>query len=251
MKKYLLLGFGLLLIFLVSVIRHTPAKVVNWLPLPRQLSIDSPSGTLWNGQAQSVTWQGQNFGQLQWQLSGWRLFTGNAQAQVRFGRGSDLGIVGRGVVGYRLSGAYAENLVASMPVAAAARYLPPMPVPLDLSGQLELTLKSLSYAAPYCQAGEGTLVWNTQSVGSPLGELVTGPVTAQLSCKDNVIDVKGAQQSEQVSSGFNATLRQDRRYKSHAWFKPEANFPQSLGNQLKWLKPNRSGQYQFDYDGKL
>ncbi len=251
MKKYLLLGLGCLLVLLVSAVANMPARIINWLPLPAQLTVEGASGTVWNGQAQSVAWQGQNFGQLQWKLSVWKLFTAKAEAQVRFGRGSDMGVIGRGVVGYKLSGPYVENLVASLPVNQLMPYLPPIPVPLDLDGQLELTVKSLNYAAPYCHDGEGTLVWNTQSLSSPMGELQVGPVVADINCKDSVIDVKGSQQSDQVSSGFSATLQSNKRYKTHAWFKPEQEFPQNLSSQLKWLKPNRSGQYEFDYDGRF
>ncbi len=251
MKKYLLLGLGLVVIFVASAVAHMPAKVVNWLPLPRELSIEGVSGTVWNGQAQNVAWQGQNYGQLQWNVNAWQLLTADLQAKVRFGRGSDVDMIGRGVVGYRLSGPYAENVVASIPVANALPYLPRIPVPLTLEGQLELTIQSLQYAAPYCHQGEGTLVWNTQQIGSPLGELTTGPIIADISCHDNVIDVKGSQQSAQVSSGFSATMQQNRRYKTNAWFKPEEEFPQQLSEQLKYLRPSRNGQYQFDYNGRF
>lgn len=251
MKKYLLLGLGCLLVLFISALASMPARIINWFPLPPQLSIEGASGTVWNGQAQNIVWKGQNFGQLQWTLNVWKLFTAKVEAQVRFGRGSDMGVIGRGIVGYKLSGPYAENLVASAPVNQMMQYFPPIPVPLELDGQLELTLKSFNYAPPYCHDGEGSLVWNTQSFHSPMGELQIGPVAADIHCKDSVIDVKGAQQSDQVSSGFSATLQRNQRYKTHAWFKPEQEFPPHLSNQLKWLKPSRSGQYEFDYNGRF
>ncbi|MCV5649451.1 type II secretion system protein N, partial [Escherichia coli] len=69
------------------------------------------------------------------------LFTGKAEFSVRFGRGSDMNIRGRGLVGYSLSdGPYAENLVASIPASKAVEQAR-LPVPVGVDGQLELDIR--------------------------------------------------------------------------------------------------------------
>ncbi|EGU35895.1 general secretion pathway protein N [Vibrio ichthyoenteri ATCC 700023] len=253
MKRKIALGALLLLTFIISAVVHLPIQVVlAYVPLPVQLKISQASGTLWQGQAQQVNWQRYNLGQVSWQLVPSALLSGNAEAKVRFGRGSQWQLQGRGVIGYGLKGAYAENLLAAMPVTEALKLAPALPIPLTLEGQLELNVKQLNYAAPYCAQGTGSLVWNTDVVGTPLADVQLGPVIAELSCQDNQISVKGTQQSAQVRSEFSAELMSDQRFSAKAWFIPQAAMPSALADQLQWLpKPDAQGRYQFSRQGRL
>lgn len=253
MKRKIALAIVLLLTFVFSAVVHLPIQVVlTYAPLPSQLTISQASGTLWHGQAQQVKWQRYNLGQLSWQLEPSAVLRGNAQAKVRFGRGSQWQLQGRGVVGYGFNGGYAENLLASMPISEALKLAPPMPVPLALNGQLELNIHQLSYAQPYCAQGKGSLVWNTDVVGTPLADLTLGPVIAELTCQDSKIVVMGAQQSQQVRSEFSLDLAPNRQYVAKAWFSPQAEMPSALSDQLKWLpKPDNQGRYQFTQQGRL
>ena len=254
MKRIILLSLGLLLVFVASAIVHLPAQiVVDNAPLPRQLKLAGIEGSLWQGSAESVSWQADNFGQVHWQLLPSKLLSGKAEAQVRFGHGSDMQLTGRGVVGYGLDGVpYAKNLVASLPVSQVVKMAPPMPVPLTLTGHVELTVKHLEYAAPYCREAEGTVVWNTDKIGTPIDELLVGPVIADFTCLESTITLNGGQQSKQVESSAEVVLQPNRRYQSKAWFKPGSEFPKAFSEQLGWLPdPDNVGRYQFSYNGRL
>lgn len=252
MKK-LILAVLLVVTFLISALVHLPVQVVlNYLPLPPQLSLTAASGTLWQGQVQQLKWQRYNFGQVSWQLQPSKLFSGKVQASVRLGRGNPWQLRARGVVGYGFSGAYAQTVIASMPAKEVLKFAPRLPVPIDISGQLELSIASLQYAAPYCQSGQGNLVWNTDKIGTPLAELEVGPVVADFACDNSQIKVVGKQQSEQVQSGFNLDLMSNRSYTTTAWFKPQAEMPSEFTQQLKWLsQPDNQGRYQFTYRGRI
>ncbi|KJY84102.1 general secretion pathway protein GspN [Vibrio galatheae] len=254
MKKTLLSGLFLCGVFVTSAMVTLPAQfVVQLLPLPQLLTVTGIEGTLWQGSAQQISWQRQNYGALSWKMNIGKLFTGSVEAHVRFGRGSDLSLQGRGLVGYSLSGLYAENLIASLPAEKVVALAPPLPIPLDLTGQVELNLRSYTYAAPYCQSALGSVVWNTQTVTTPLADLEVGPVIANLSCQQSVLDVEGEQNSAQVSSGFVAKLNPDNSYSASAWFKPQAEFPTAFEQQLKWLPTpaDSEGKFQFRYQGRL
>ena len=253
MKKKLLLILVLVLTFIISALVHLPVSVaLNYAPLPAQLKLSGVSGTLWQGHANQVTWQGRNIGEVRWQLVSSKLFTGKLEAQVRFGRGSDWQLKGRGNVGYGLSGAYANNLIASIPAEQVVALAPPLPVPLGISGHVELSINEWHYASPYCKTGQGQLVWNTDSVGTPLADLVIGPVVADINCQQSEITAQGKQQSEQVSAEFELVLNDKQRYQAKAWFMPQSEMPSALAEQLKWLpKPDGQGRYQFSYNGRL
>lgn len=240
-------------VFLASLIVHIPAALVlSQAPLPPALKISGVSGTLWAGQADSVRWQNLNLGAVEWSLNVSSLLTGELEAHTRFGRGSDLGLSGKGIIGYSLSGqAYAQNLMMSLP---ADTLLPLMkvPVPVSLDGQLELTLKSFEYAEPYCRSATGSLAWSNGNLISPVGELSPGPVIAQLQCQDNQIKAQGQQQNGQLSAQFSASLNASRSYQAQGWFKPGAEFPQSLIPSLQWMPaPDNQGRYAFRYQGRL
>lgn len=254
MKKVVLSTLLLSGVFVTSAMVHLPAQfVVQYAPLPPQLSIKGVEGTVWQGSVKNLTWQRDSYGEVTWKLNPFALLSGKAEASIRFGRGSDIQVQGRGVVGYSLSGLYAENLVASLPIESVLKFAPPMPVPLELNGQVELSLRSFQYGAPYCQSAQGSVVWNTDVIGSPLTALNVGPVIAQFTCQDNQIELSGDQQSQQVTSGLTAKLDANRQYSASVWFKPESEFPNELQQQLKWLptEPDNQGRYPFSYQGRL
>ena len=253
MKRVLLYVFIFVAFFSFSLVAGLPVSwVLQQVPQVRGLDIQNAQGTVWQGKASSVYWQRQYLGEVNWdfQLSG--LFTGKAEFAVRFGRGSDMAVRGRGLVGYSLgSGPYAENVVASIPAAKVVEQTR-LPVPVSVDGQLELNIRHATYAAPWCKTGEGTLVWSASGIQSPLGSLELGPVIADLSCKDSVLSTSGEQKSKQVSAAFSAELMPNQRYSTKAWFKPGAEFPSSMSEQLKWLgNPNAQGQYEFNYQGRF
>lgn len=253
MKKTVLLIIAIVLVFLTSAIVSLPAQlVVAQAPLPNQLKINGVRGTLWQGQASSVVWQGTQVGNVSWTIQPLKLLTGHVEANVRFGRGSDWQMKGRGTVSYGMSGFTLSNFIASMPVEQVVKMAPPLPVPLGLSGPLELSIKQLKYAQPYCESGRGALVWNTNTIGTPLADLTVGPVVADIVCSDNRLEVRGSSDSAQVSSEFSATLSSSKQYDAKAWFKPQAEFPEALAQQLKWLpSADAKGQYHFSYKGRL
>lgn len=253
MKKIIAIGFLLSTVFIASAITHLPAQfVLQHAPLPKQLKLLGVEGTLWNGSADQVFWQRESMGQVQWTLQFGQLFSGRAEAQVRFGRGSARDVQGRGFVGYSLSGAYAKNMIVSLPISEVMALAPPIPVPLDVAGRVELNVREYLYAAPYCGHATGNVALTTDTISTPIADLTVGPVIADFTCQDNKVEITGEQKSEQVVSGFSATLNTNKRYTSQAWFTPLDAFPSELGSQLKWLpKPDGEGKYRFTYNGRI
>lgn len=252
MKRLVGVFFLFLLVFAISVVAHTPAAfVVKHMPKVRGLSLQGLHGTIWHGDAQSVTWQRDNFGQVSWDFQPSKLFQGKAEFALRFGRGSDLKLKGKGTVGAGLGGVYAENVLASMPASSVLKKVT-IPVPVDVKGQLEVTINDYQYGQPWCQSAIGSLVWSGSGIDSPLGELSLGSVVSDLICEDNKVILSGSQDNSQLSGAFAAELETNMRYSLDVWFKPGAEFPQSMQSQLKWLgDPDEQGRYLFVYSGKL
>ncbi len=148
MKWKILLAVSLVGVFLASVVIHMPASfVVGQASLPRALTLSGVQGTVWQGRVSQVSWQGQQLGEVNWRFQPSKLLTGKAEVSLRFGRGSDLALTGRGHVGYGLSGAYAENVVASLPINNVMEYVT-LPAPITLEGRVEVALSEFRYQAP-------------------------------------------------------------------------------------------------------
>lgn len=251
MRRVILISLLCLSVFVFSVIAHLPASfALNYLP-NQVAQVEGVSGTIWNGQVQRVSAQGQQLGELQWQIKPWSMFTARIEADIRFGRGSPIDLRGRGTVGVGLSGPYAEQFVASIPADFVMSQMP-TPVPINALGQVELTMRDYQFDQPYCAAAEGTLAWSTGELSTPIGPLVLGPVIADISCQDSQWQVQGTLQSTQVSGEFSAQLQANNQYQSEAWFKPEDEFPSILANQLSFLgQPDGQGRYQLRQSGRL
>ncbi|MCK6263310.1 type II secretion system protein N [Vibrio sp. ZSDE26] len=261
MKRIILASLIILMTLLISIVVHMPAQfVLQFAPLPRGLEIQGVQGSVWQGSVKQVSWQGNTFGQLQWTLHPSQLLLGKAQADVRFGQGSAMGLRGRGTIGYGLSGAYASDTIASVPAQFAIDQLS-LPLPIDLEGQVELSISKLVVSdldqpMPTCQQGEGAVVWGGNNVTTPIAELVLGPVVVNIQCQESAVTLKGKQGSEQVSAEFDATLDVNANgqiaYQAKGWFKPESEFPATLSSQLKWLgNPDNQGRYPQSFNGRL
>ncbi|MGF1803900.1 type II secretion system protein N [Aliivibrio sifiae] len=253
MKFKLLIATVFSTFFTFSALLHIPIQwVVEQAPKVRGLSLTGLSGTPWKGQVDSLSWQRVNYGQVQWQIDPFAILKGHAVFSVRFGRGSELELRGKGVVGYSVSmGAYAENMVVSFPVSNVMNRLP-MALPVSLQGQAEISIKFFQQGKPWCKQASGEVVWSGGKIISPLGNIDPKTAIAEVTCVDNKVTLISKQSSEDVASQFNVVLNSNRSYQVNGWFKPEEYFPSSLRSQLKWLgNPDSKGQYKVTYSGRL
>lgn len=137
MKRAVLYVVIFIVFFSVSLLMGLPVSwVLQQAPTVRGLDIQGANGSVWQGQASSIRWQRQNLGEVNWDFQWSSLLTGKAEFAVRFGRGSEMDVRGRGSVGYSLSdGPYAKNLVASIPAVKVVEQAR-LPVPVGVDGSL-------------------------------------------------------------------------------------------------------------------
>ncbi|RXJ72666.1 general secretion pathway protein GspN [Veronia nyctiphanis] len=249
MKPKILLSLLLIVVFIVSVIAHLPARLaVNYLPASTGIVVTGVEGSLWKGSAKNVTWKNRSLGTLSWDANLLRLFTGKADVSIALRGGID-GIDGKGRVGYSLSGPYASNLFVSAPAEAVMKNAP-IPVPVSASGSLNLLVKDYQFASPWCAELDGSLNWVNGNVSSPMGDIKAGDVAAQLSCVDGSIAAKGDSKSSALTSEFSLELSPNQRYKVNGWLAPGSEFPPQLRSQLGFLgRPDSNGRYKLNFNG--
>nr|WP_086938390.1 type II secretion system protein N [Thaumasiovibrio occultus] len=252
MKQKVALGIGFTAVFSVSLIVHMPASWLYRQVAPLQgVALEGVSGTVFAGKAVNVRYQGQNLGHVDWQMKPWALLLANAKFAVDFGKGSDLGYSGAGIVGYRFSGPYASDLVATMPAEKVMTFSP-MPLPIEIAGQFELRLEEYQWAAPYCAELAGELIWLDGAVVSPLGNIDAGWADAALSCEDGAAVVKAEQESDALTSDWLVSLKANNTYVLDGGFTPGEAFPDMLRSQLRYVgNPDGKGRYSFKFSGQF
>ncbi|CAH0524378.1 type II secretion system protein N [Vibrio hippocampi] len=240
-------------VFIGSAIYHAPANVVlSYAPVPDFIDIKGVEGTIWQGRAQQVQYENWSLGEVGWNFDWMSVIKLSPEFALRFGRGSAMGLSGKGNVGISTSGPYVSTVVASIPADQAMQLAPALPLPITVGGRLELAIKSATYQSPWCSQGEGNLAWNEGLAETPLGSLSFGPTMIDFECDQSTISATGTQNSPQVMGGMTAQLTPNRQYQTEAWFKPGSQFPTGMSQQLSWLgNPDNQGRYSFTYQGKL
>lgn len=249
MKRVILWSVLFFVVFITSAIVHLPANlVVKSLPKMPGLALNGVTGTLWNGAAAGLNWQGKPMGSLKWQFNPLKLFTGKADVDVRLS--GKPGLSARGNVGFGFSGLYANNLLVTTSAQNVQSFIA-SPIPVTLSGQFDLTVRDYLYKQkPFCEVLAGNLAWSQGNVVSPVGAIDPGVVVAQLSCNDGQLVIKGDSKSEAIETEFNVSLSPDQQYSLSGWFVPGKTFPEDMRRQLGFLgNPDSEGRYRLSFSG--
>ena len=246
-----LLALLILLSFALSLIAHLPASLaLKWLPSQVPLRLTGVSGSVWQGQASHAQWRQYSLGSVRWNVQASQIFLGRIEAKVRV-NDPQIGAHVKGVVGYGFGGAYAKQVIGSMPAKSAMQFAR-MPIPVDLAGQFELSMQRISYHSGQCQSSPGSLVWNGSQIHSPLGELALGTIMGKVQCQGKKWTMSADQNNGQLSGEVSANGRMSGRAAWQGWLKPGAKFPAPLLPQLQFLgRPDNQGRFHFSGQGSL
>ncbi len=118
-----LLLIGLLAYSVFVTLRLPVAWWLNHLPVPTELLVDNPVGTVWRGNATGIAWRGTGLGALAWRMTPGSLPWGRLTYQLRL-TGND----------YRLATHLTPSLDGSLRLDRLSGTLP-LPLLARLSGQ--------------------------------------------------------------------------------------------------------------------
>ncbi len=244
--KWSLLG---LLFFVVALLCQLPAALVtDKLTLPRGVSLEGVSGSLWSGQVRRLQAHGLTFEQLNWQLLPSRLLLGRLAVEVHAKPGvTKLD----GVLGMSLGGkAFADDLSLRAPVApllAGVR----MPVPSQVGGQLSLQLDEANQGQPWCQVLAGEANWRDARVSNRFGNFELGRIQAVLACDEGAVTAQVKDMPARLGLDLQARLEEG-RYRVSGFAKPAADQPKAIKDVFKLMaKPDGSGRYPLNFQGAL
>ncbi|UPW18244.1 type II secretion system protein N [Agarivorans sp. TSD2052] len=249
MKKYIGLALLLVTVYLVSLVATTPLAVaINYLPIPKQVKLNQPSGSLWQGEILSVELPQLTLNRVSWDFKPASLLLGRLSAQLTLNDSKQL--QGQGVVGMSFSGWFVKDWQLEAPASWLIEQVP-LPLPLSLEGDIQLDLAEASQGSPWCEQLAGQLRWLGPLVVTPLGELPLDNANAELSCIDGQPSIVLNHKDAQLELELLASVGQP-NWLAEGKIKAGAQMPRSISNNLKFIgRPDPQGFYRFKQQGRL
>ncbi|GAA0343580.1 hypothetical protein GCM10009092_05220 [Bowmanella denitrificans] len=247
MKFVKILGLSLLAYLLLLIASLPAAQVVPRLPLPPQLQIQGLQGSIWNGRAAIVQYQGLPVRQLHWQVNPWALLTGKLSLALNAGNSRDVEQISlQGHLRLGNNSIASEGLEIFLPTDLVIAQLP-LPLPVNAKGRFKVNLDELEYDQSGCHSAVGRGQWLNAQVSGTRGFIPLGNFSADLSCQDKqlLLDIK-----EPNSFGLNAQARipADFKVKVTGRFKPSAELPEEVHQAARLFgQADNQGYYQIRF----
>jgi general secretion pathway protein N len=240
-------GLYCLLTYLIFLVVKLPAaKVLPLLPIPQALTITGLSGSIWQGQAQTVQYQGLPLRNFQWSLDFLPLLLGRVQAQIQAGnvRQPELIFVDTQL---RISknSLEAEDLLAYLPTNLVLSLLP-LPIAVKAQGRFKIQLDRFQYSAA-CLQLKGQGQWLNASFQASNQTIELGDFNADLGCEDGniLLNVKSPN-----SFGLTAQARipADQKFSIEGRFKPAPDLPKQVPQAATVFgQPDSNGYYPIQF----
>ena len=232
--KYIVLG---LVSYLIFVIAQLPANKVYYFAEDILDDRDVPleiyglTGSVWNGEAKRISYNGQHFNQVAWELHPLALLTGNMSASLRYKNPEG---DASGLFSYSFSGTItAENFRANIQATEALK-LAKIPA-FKLGGEFKLNLPRLVLSDNRLSFVSGRLLWADAKSIFPqkltLGDLVVDMSTGE----DDVISANLNDGGGPLELGGGLTLTPDGKYDFKGQFASREGRQSVLGRALGFM----------------
>lgn len=248
LAKKIIIGVCIYLVFLIALL---PASfVVKMAPIPNGISLNGVSGSIWSGSIEAVEIQKRQLEQVQWQLSPWGLFLGQARLDLVIGnRGT--AVNGKGLVTLSMSGVDAEGLRFEAPssfLLGNSR----LPFRTKIGGDISLFVETLEQGTPWCEQLNGKLFLNSANVTNQFGNYPLGDIELGLSCVDGNVRVKSDETMNQLGLAGTVVLQAEKVIQVSAKIKETPSQPEDLKKALAFLgKKDSQGYYPISYQGRV
>lgn len=247
MKKWVLgsiAGVALLLIFLVAM---APARVIlPWATNGQtQLTLNQPSGTLWDASLESITFQGRSIEDVSIKTSFFNLLIGKLSSHVRV---NDNGLSLEGDITLNRQNMVVNNARYQI---VASKILDWVQLPItELSGRFIGDVNSIELAAKELKALDINGYWQNAVVGYPNSVLELGDIhftiertdsgRALLTITDNpgMLDLKGT-----LEVGF------DKQYQLEV--STQTDLPSNIKQWLTQLGRTEDNRILIKWNGRL
>ncbi|MEJ2455012.1 MAG: type II secretion system protein N [Candidatus Thiodiazotropha sp.] len=239
--------------YLAFLLLYLPAQqVVGWISDPASaqgLMLEGPSGTLWSGTADRVSYQRKPLGRLKWSFKPSRLLLGKIAYDIELQEtGQQLEAIFLAGLGdsYRLEDIDALLLARQLPEWLQLRGV-------RIDGKIRATQLDLSFTQDRLIAAEGSLQWLDGALNSPLN-LDVGDLQADLSTDSDSGDIQAQIRDIKGAIGVQAEVRlkTDGNFQLQGTLKPGEKADPGLTGALQAIgRRQPDGSIQLKYAGRI
>nr|WP_250885917.1 type II secretion system protein N [Shewanella jiangmenensis] len=247
MKK-ILLAIVLYVVFLVVLL---PASVVVALaPLPAGVAVSGVSGTLWQGEAQTVQINQRQLEQVRWDLQLLKLFTGTVAADVQVGgRSSALKL--KGELGWSLAGVKVANLKLDTGhgfLLGNTR----LPFGATITGDVSLMLAEFAQGQPWCERLGGKLFLQNADLKNQFGSYPLGNIELNLGCENGQVQIAVPEDKNQLGLTGSALLTDGGKVMVQAKIRETEFQSADMKKALAFLgRKDAEGYYPLVWQGRV
>lgn len=252
MKKWFTLGVIFLASYLVFIVATLPlALVINNSKLPKNISIQAISGTVWQGEIGQVTVDKNIIKQVTTKLSFWSLFTLMPKVDISFGSDILAGPQGQltlAISQSKLNLSDVNIFLSANEIAQQAR----LPLPITAKGEVELNFSDISIALDTrkCSEAKGKVDWSRAGVIAMEQNIKLGKFSSNITCEKGELVAKIAPKND-IGLSFTAYVSSTGnsvRVSGNGYIKPGVKFPAKLKSALSFLgNPDAQGRYRLNF----
>ncbi len=245
-NRILLLSIGLLC-FLLFMMVKLPASIVYQLAgLEKQgVQMRQLSGSAWSGQAGSIKMLGQTFQNVHWTLNPLTLLLGEMALNVDI---KDVEYPLKGDINLAFNGDIeAQELTGKLPAALLNQI--PMLAFIQLSGNLSIDMKSLSYIDKELQEAQGKILLAQGFLQQPV-QTELGNIKMNLDTRPGEITVEIKDQQAPIGIDGLLRLNPGHKFSFKALFSPTVKADNFIISMLKNAgKLHSDGSMTIQYEG--
>ena len=236
-----------LVAFLVTVLVRLPATVALAQVNTSPATVHNPSGTVWRGHAQTVTYPGVSVDDVNWRLDPLSLFA------ARLGGNVDFSLFG-GPSSAEVFSSFAGNLAIRNGhyVVAAGSLSRQIPGDLvELGGKVDLTIDEWDFIGRLPDALRADILWENAVVVSPAAAQL-GNVTITIEPNPAGHSARVDNQGGQVRISGKVDVDKQGVWRSDIRLKPNPGAPAELDSTLSLVgKRSADGSYRLRQTGRL
>ena len=251
-KSFSLHWLWLIPLFIIALIITAPARVLHWVPLANGIELQGISGSLWQGHAGQIILELPDGAEplklrnVNWDLSGWRLFTGTAALHLDIPAADNL-VSGDMLLYASTSGVQLRDAKLSGNIGRTIKAFN-IPSPLTVDGDWQANIEQLQLASGknLCQALDADVEGEQIQLQINREWQQLGDYPAVLSCTDGAVNVM-MDGNNSMGLQLNALINRQ-QIRLEGSMKPTADVPAQITELLVYVgKPDASGRYAFAF----
>lgn len=251
MKKFFAVSAIFISSYLIFIVATMPlAFVINTIELPRNIDIESVSGSIWEGEIALISVDHNDVNNIKTNLSFWSLFILSPTVDISFGDALSAGPEGKFTLAASLSKLTFSDVELFISANDIAKKLP-LPIPATAQGNAELTLDEISFNIAdklSCESAQGQASWQRAVVTALDNTVKLGNISAKIACEKG--DLTAAiLPDNNLGLTFDARLNLAKQKPSgQGYLKPGAKFPAELKPALSFLgRVDNKGRYSLKF----